>query len=139
MFKAICKRAAKKLMTKRCFSTVAIIKDQNIMLSNDYSQEDHIIEQCKGYSKEIQAFLQKRRITRNEVPPKIAVVQSPKQFGNLLKSQTIEKEFEEVSLNSLAVCFDNMEIDTHYIWSIFFDNSEFSLYKSILQKQILNG
>ena len=88
----------------------------------------------------IQAFLQKRRVLKNEIPPKINVLKSPKLYEIQFKSQiALNNQIVDLPLNTLSVIFDNAEIDTNYIKNIFLDKNEDSLYDGIMHKVIVNG
>jgi hypothetical protein len=97
---------------------------------------DRISEEFSIY---IQAFLQKRRISKDEVPPKIAVLKQNNLFQSQYKSQLILEEREKIPFNTLAVTYDNMDLNSSYIRSIFFEEHEEALYKAILQKKLING
>lgn len=107
-----------------------------------YYNETKVIndEEIEKYSIYIQAFLEKRRPLKYEIPPKISILKTSRLYLSQFRSQTNNNnEFVELPLNTLSVLFDNADIDTNYIKNIFVDKNEDNLYETIMHKVIVNG
>jgi hypothetical protein len=96
-------------------------------------------DEINKYSTYIQAFLQKRRILKYEIPAKISIMKIENQYNSQFNSQRDNTSFEELSLNTMTVMFDNTHFDSNYIKNVFLEKAEENIYKSIMGKVILNG
>jgi len=96
-------------------------------------------EEISQYSTYIQAFLQKRRVLKYEIPSKISILKIENQYNSIFNSQRNDSSSLELSLNTLTVMFDNTLFDSNYIKKVFLEKAEENIYQSIVGKVLLNG
>ena len=115
----------------------------NLPTIHEYYYNDNKVvldDEITNYNSFIQAFLQKRRVLKYEIPPKISILKLEKQYTTQWNSQCKNStSYVDFPINTLTVMFDNILIDSNYIKNIFLDNAEENLYESIMRKVFLNG
>jgi hypothetical protein len=95
-----------------------------------------------NYNNYFRAFLSKRWINKFEIPPKIEILNVPEGIQGLINhTQSIPNEISPLDLDEsiLKYFYSKGYINRNYIFNILFEKNEINLYKSILNKQIMNG
>lgn len=148
IFIVILSKMLKKSLTKH----LLLLKKQQFALSytyhnlptiHEYYYNDNKItldDQIDNYNTYTQAFLQKRRLLKYEIPPKIATLKKEQQYIKQFMNQSERHNpLVELPLNTLKVMFENVKIDSNYIKNIFLEKDEENLYQSVLEKVWING
>lgn len=114
----------------------------NLPSIHEYYYNDNKITLDDGitkYTPYTQAFLQKRRILKYEIPAKISILKLENQYKSQFNSQLDNTSYTDLSMNTMTVLFDNTLFDTNYIRNIFLEKAEENIYQNIMGKILLNG
>ena len=114
----------------------------NLPTTNAYYYNDKQIildDEIENYNSYTQAFLQKRRLLKYEIPAKISILKSLEMYKTQFLSQFNDSELTDIPLNTLLIIYDKNLIDTNFIKNLFLDTNEDKLYDNIAKKVFLNG
>lgn len=104
-----------------------------------YSRNKPVTFDKNTYNTYIEAYLSKKWTLKQEIPPKIQILNIPESFKSIVSSQKISKVVTYIKKELLRFQYDNGYINTNYLFNITFEKNEINLYKSIADKLILNG
>lgn len=94
------------------------------------------------YNSTIDEFLDKRWISKHEIPPKIKIVNAPQSLIGILSTQKFHEKSKKIvsyDENMLRFLHEKGHIDRNYIFNTLFEKNEIDLTKEILDKVVING
>lgn len=128
----------KNFLQKKNFSFIHNFHSPSIYyLYNKEYIVDNTVEDYKN--KFIKAFLNKRRTTKKEIPPKIQIVKIKKEYNNHFATQRLFPLYYLLNPTYIIQMADNNLMDSSYWLSIFFEEFEKNCLDSMLEKIIVNG
>jgi hypothetical protein len=94
---------------------------------------------ANDYDKYIVAYLHKRWTLKQEIPPRVKILNTKKAFGKVLQNQKIDRKFTNLPEEILRYQYDNGFINRNYIFNILLEKNEIDLYKAVVDKVIVSG
>lgn len=122
---------------KRHFSIIHNYHCPRVLFSGirEFINDENITE----YNKYIQAFLNKRFTHKKEVPPKISILNTSKEYHNTLYIQQSYPFYTLFDIQNMKFMRNLNILDTGYFISRFFEEYEKNLYDAVLSKILVCG
>jgi hypothetical protein len=89
----------------------------------------------------VEEFLSKRWVTKQEIPPKIKVINSTPSLKEIINSQKNFKNKKMVNIDEsvLRYMYEGGYLDRNYFLNVLFEKNEIDLLKEVLDKVVING
>jgi hypothetical protein len=89
----------------------------------------------------VEEFLSKRWVTKQEIPPKIKVINSTPSLKEIIHPQKNFKNKKMVNIDEsvLRYMYEGGYLDRNYFLNVLFEKNEIDLLKEVLDKVVLNG